>query len=190
MKFEKDYFEEVYQDYERQNPKRKLNSYLNQILKHKKSGKLLDIGCARGNFIKNAGGFFEVFGIDISKHAVNEAKRSGLDAKVAKAEKTGFKKDEFDVITMFDVIEHLSDLSILLKEIKRILRPEGLLVLSVPVYDKLAGRIVRDVDKDPTHVHKQSRSFWIRLLKENGFRIISYKGIMRYFLFKDIISIF
>lgn len=184
MKFEKEYFDKVYIDYNRQNPKRKLKSYLKEILIHKNSGKLLDIGCANGKFMKEAGKFFEVYGIDLSNHAVQYARKQGLNAKVAGAEKTLHKKREFDVVTMLDVIEHVPDINRALKEAGRILKSGGILVLSIPVYDKLAGKIVRKLDKDPTHIHKQSRDFWISALRQNNFSILEYKGIMRYFLFK------
>ncbi|MBU1203892.1 MAG: class I SAM-dependent methyltransferase, partial [Nanoarchaeota archaeon] len=76
------------------------------------------------------------------------------------------------------------NLNSLFSEIHHILKPDGLLVLSIPVYDKVAGKIVSKIDKDPTHIHKKSRQFWLRILKQNNFKIISYKGILRYFFLK------
>lgn len=184
MKFEKEYFKTAYKNYKKQNPRRKLRSYLNEILKHKSSGKLLDIGCAYGSFLMQAQKHFQSQGVDISRHTIKIAKKRGLKVKTATAEKTRFKKNTFDIITMFDVIEHIFNLNSLFSEIHHILKPDGLLVLSIPVYDKVAGKIVSKIDKDPTHIHKKSRQFWLRILKQNNFKIISYKGILRYFFLK------
>jgi 2-polyprenyl-3-methyl-5-hydroxy-6-metoxy-1,4-benzoquinol methylase len=184
MEFEEKYFMEVYRNYEKQNPDRKINSYLREILRKKREGNLLDIGCAYGTFLEKAKKYFSVRGIDVSRHAISTAKKKKFDVKVSIAEKTGFSKGKFDVITMFDVVEHVNDLDSLFKEIRRILKTEGVFVLSVPVYDGFAGAIVRMMDRDITHLHKKSRRFWINTLKKEGFSILSFKGIFRYFFLK------
>jgi 2-polyprenyl-3-methyl-5-hydroxy-6-metoxy-1,4-benzoquinol methylase len=181
MKFENEYFNENYANYNKQNPKRKIKSYLKEILRYKKSGKLLDMGCAYGVFIEYAKKYFDTYGTDTSEYAIKIAEKKRLEVRKTTTERTPFKENMFDVVTMFDVIEHIPNLENIFTEVRRILKRNGIFVLSMPVYDGIAGKIVEKIDKDPTHIHKESRSFWIDQLKQNGFKIIEYKGIMRCF---------
>ncbi len=65
------------------------------------------------------------------------------------------------------------------------LNSNGVLTLTIPVYDTYTGKIVSRLDKDPTHVHKQSRYWWLELLEKEGYEILTWKGIWRYY-FKNI----
>ncbi|MBU4346710.1 MAG: methyltransferase domain-containing protein, partial [Candidatus Omnitrophica bacterium] len=97
------------------------------------SGKLLDMGCGLGLFLKLWDPKkWELFGIDISRKAVEYAKSKGLNVKEGFLEKTDFSDKHFDVITMFYVLEHLPNPLKVLKEARRILKKNGLLVIRVP----------------------------------------------------------
>ena len=103
------------------------------IEKEYPSGKLLDMGCGLGLFLKLWNPQkWELFGIDISKKAVEYAKSKGLNVKEGSLEKTDFSDDYFDVITMFYVLEHLPHPLKVLKEARRILKENGLLIIRVP----------------------------------------------------------
>ena len=85
--------------------------YLEEILKLKTRGKLLDVGCAYGYFLQLANDKgFEVFGIDPSDYAVKKAQKK-FGSKIIKTflSKADFPEKTFAVITMFDVFEHLKD---------------------------------------------------------------------------------
>lgn len=73
-----------------------------------------------------------------------------------------------------------------LKKIHSVLSKFGTLVVVVPVYDGIIGKFVDRMDNDPTHVQKKERKFWIRLLRDQGYTILIYQGIFRYFLFRAI----
>lgn len=96
---------------------------------------VLDVGCGDGvvgAFLQIKAGV-KVTGIDISEEAVKKARRRGLDARVASSEeKFPFKDETFDVVFWGDNVEHLFNPMICLKEIKRVLKREGRLVLSCP----------------------------------------------------------
>lgn len=87
----------------------------------------------------------------------------------------------FDVVAAFDVIEHVPALPAAFASAHRLLEPGGLFVFTVPVYDGPLGWLVRRLDRDPTHVHKRGRDFWLRQLAP-GFRLRRYTGVWRYFL--------
>lgn len=95
--------------------------------------KVLDIGCAVGYLLNNFDDFgFETFGIDISPHATKQAKLSTQASTFCLDIQAGapFSDDFFDLITMFDVIEHLEKPLDALREIHRILKPHGLFILT------------------------------------------------------------
>jgi ubiquinone/menaquinone biosynthesis C-methylase UbiE len=97
------------------------------------SGKLLDMGCGLGLFLKLWDPQkWEVFGIDISEQAVEYAKSKGLNVRQGSLEKTDFSDTRFDVITMFYVLEHLPNPLKVLKEVRRVLKKDGLLVIRIP----------------------------------------------------------
>jgi 2-polyprenyl-3-methyl-5-hydroxy-6-metoxy-1,4-benzoquinol methylase len=96
------------------------------------SGRLLDIGCALGGFLavakKNG---FEVEGIEIVEYAAELARRR-LHVEVASSDiySAELAPESYDVITMWDVIEHLTDPSLAFERIGRALRPKGYVAFS------------------------------------------------------------
>ncbi len=105
--------------------------------------KLLDVGCSNGQYLKifrDCG--YEGYGIDISPHAVRYAtEHYRLAAEVTSLDDFRAKNGPFDVITLFDVIEHLHDPVDSLKKLHKLLKPGGILVLQTPNYDSLIQRM-------------------------------------------------
>jgi SAM-dependent methyltransferase len=87
----------------------------------------------------------------------------------------------FDVVAAFDVVEHIPALASAFDSAHRLLNPGGLFLFTVPVYDGPLGWLVERLDKDPTHVHKRGRDFWLGQLAPR-FRLRRYTGVWRYFL--------
>lgn len=185
MRFEEEYFKRVYGDYYSKSPAYKFRAILNEISKYKNEGKLLDVGCAYGRFLEVVSSQFKnrfsITGIDVSKHAIAIAKKnlSTSRLKVCSVEKTTFKNKSFDVITLLDVIEHVPNLEKSFIEVKSILKENGIVVILVPVYDGITGKIVNLIDKDYTHIHKKSRRFWADKLKKY-FTILESIGVIRF----------
>lgn len=182
-KFDSGYFLKHYQSVEDKNPPEKIKAYFS-LVKDQVYGKrtLLDIGCGYGRFLKEAEKYFHTFGIDPSGHAITRAKKYATTTKFEVATISSYKpKKNFDVITAFDVLEHTDKLSESLNIMKRWLKPGGVLVAVVPVYDGIFGNIGGWLDKDVTHVQKLSRWDWLKLF-ENNFRVLNKQGIIRYSL--------
>lgn len=96
---------------------------------------LLDVGCASGYFtvyFKNKAK--NICGVDINKNLIEEAKKNykGVKFILLKSEKLPFKSNTFDVVTILDVLEHVDNDKIMINEIYRVLKKNGLLILSVP----------------------------------------------------------
>lgn len=117
---------------------------LNQIGKQKNKGRLLDVGCATGVFLKLAQeSGWETWGVDISQFAVNLCRRRGLKNVLKCAfEKMKFDQGFFDVVVAFDLIEHVLDPLKFLKKIGKIMKPNGLLFLTTPNKDSLLAKFL------------------------------------------------
>lgn len=104
------------------------------VTRAKKSGRILDIGCASGIFLlgmKSRPGW-EAIGVEINPHAANIAKENQLDVFTGTLDAAAFPSNWFDAVTLWDVLEHLHDPTASLREIHRILKPDGILVIRVP----------------------------------------------------------
>lgn len=183
-----DYFNSAYRDYEGQNPTRKLDHYLEAITQRLSvpAPRLLDLGCGRGPFLERAALRFpewSLSGIDVDEDALAEASRRvpAADLRTASAEQIPLPDSSFDVITAWDALEHVPDLEKAVSEIQRCLAPGGQVAIVVPVYDGLTGPLVRRLDRDETHLHKESRAFWVDLIQES-FDGVEWHGIYRYLL--------
>jgi SAM-dependent methyltransferase len=186
--FEQGYFETIYGgDYDRRNPEYKTRGILDVVMRFETGGRLLDIGCAYGAFLKQASltGTFELYGTDISAHAVEVAgERLGdcAQLQVGGLFDSTFEPGFFDVVCLFDVIEHIEDQDAAFERIRELLRPSGLLALTIPVYDGPLGPIVQALDKDPTHLHKIGREDWVQACRSRGFDVMHWIGLYRYFV--------
>lgn len=105
--------------------------------------RVLDAACGMAygtNMLMDAGAT-AVVGVDLDPDLLAEVRpvaREGVTFEVADLRKLPFDDDEFDLITCFEAIEHVPDPEIVLDELRRVLRPEGLVVLSTPNRDVYA----------------------------------------------------
>ncbi len=185
MNFDRSYFETRYTNYERQNPPRKIAFYrrlAEAAAADCENPRILDIGCAFGLFLSSLGAGWERFGIDASDYAIAHAGESAPDVRFAVTDSANLVfPGPFDVITAFDVLEHVPDLEEMLERIAAALQPQGGFVFVVPVYDGPTGPVITLLDRDPTHLHKEGREFWLARVGAR-FRIVDWWGICRYLL--------
>lgn len=95
-----------------------------------KKGSLLDIGAGTGDFLlvaKNNG--WDTIGVEPSEKARSIANRKGIELK---QETLDFESHSFDIITMWHVLEHVPNLDSQIKELKRLLKPNGSIIIAVP----------------------------------------------------------
>jgi 2-polyprenyl-3-methyl-5-hydroxy-6-metoxy-1,4-benzoquinol methylase/predicted RNA-binding Zn-ribbon protein involved in translation (DUF1610 family) len=111
--------------------KRKLNFICNQT--KRKTGKILDIGCGTGYFLNEAKRKgWETFGIEKSEQARKRAiEYFDLFVK-PEAQIYKFPKENFDVITLWHVLEHLENLNEIMEKMHDLLLPDGIIVIAVP----------------------------------------------------------
>ena len=140
-----------------------------QLLKKvPKGAQLLEIGCSSGIFLQllKQKGYNHVTGIDISKQAIANCKRQRLQSvSVMDGAQTKFKTSQFDVIIASDVLEHIKQDTKALKEWKRILKPNGLLIVFVPAFPLLWSQ--HDVHNQ--HCRRYTKTTLRQLLSQAGF---------------------
>ena len=138
-------------------------------------GHLLDVGCATGSFLdmmRTHG--WQVSGVELNPDAARYARqRLQLDVRTGTLEQAQFSSQAFDVVTMWDVFEHVLDPRQTLSEVRRILRPGGLLALSLPNPSSLEARLFGDSwagwDR-PRHLHLFTPAMLSHYLVDAGFQ--------------------
>jgi methionine biosynthesis protein MetW len=165
--------------------------------------KVLDIGCGDGWFGKRIKKEFEadVHGVDISDVALKKARSSGLKVKQHDLDgnKLPYPNNQFDAVLCGDIIEHLFNTEFFIKEIWRVLKKDGFLVLSVPNIAAYYNRLVLLVGKLPIwiesasemtfppiendnmyntgHVRAYTKETITKLIEHHGFKIEDVKGV-------------
>ncbi len=119
--------------------RRNLRHSITAVTKHNPPGHLLDIGCATGNYLAEIRKYgWQVNGVELQADAADYArKRFGLDVFTGDLLESAFPTQSFDVVTLWDVLEHTHNPIAILKEIHRILKPGGLLIFSIPDPDSI-----------------------------------------------------
>jgi len=145
-----------------------------------KNSHILDVGCNSGSLVYNLWqlGFHALFGVDIDKSRIERGQSAYPEIKeflrVYDGSKLPFEDEKFDVITMFDVLEHIENVeSFLMDEVSRVLKTNGTLIFQTPnKYTNIPWEIWihRSFSKYKTyHVSLQSYRGLNRLLQACGF---------------------
>ena len=183
------YFATTYRDYLRQNPSRKLEFYRSVVEQHmpaKPKIKVLDVGCGMGGFLgcmrasDPARRRLTLTGVDVSEYAIAACRTQSPEEtfKVLSSGQVGDLDDKFEVVTAFDVLEHLASPDSTAVAISHCLTDDGTLTLVVPVYDGPLGSLVRLLDKDSSHIQVRSRDWWLESISTH-FTVTGWQGIFR-----------
>jgi len=151
------------------------------IARHQPGGRLLDVGCSTGSFLRAARARgFAVSGIDLGLANVERARAAGLDVHHAVVEQAPFTPRSFDVITLFDSIEHMPEPVAALEASRELLADDGLLVLTTPNVGGLFPRLTWQLfgrtigawehPTPPWHLFQFSRQTMRRALEKAGLR--------------------
>jgi SAM-dependent methyltransferase len=182
-RFDAAYYTTIYRNYERQNPDYKFALYRRSIGRQIGSAaqhSILDVGCAFGGFLGSLSPEWNRSGIDISSYAIQHAEQRHRTVRFAAAtlDRNPFR-GPFDVVTSFDVIEHISDIEDVGRAVSDLLKPKALFVFVVPVYDGPLGWLAHLLDRDPTHIHKTARKRWLDWAGRH-FEVIEWFGLFRF----------
>jgi len=137
-------------------------------------GKLLDVGAHTGVFVEIAArNGWDAWGVEPSRWAVEQARQRGLNMVEGALGTAQLADESFDVVTMWDVIEHLHDPFAALKHASRLLRPGGLLVVHTMDIDSRFARVMgrRWPWLMEMHIYYFSRRTLSAMLEAAGFRV-------------------
>lgn len=151
---------------------------------------VLEIGCGNGNGAKLIQKYFspkQIYAIDIDQNMIKIAKDKVKDDNIsfmmASATNLPFESDTFDAIFDFGVIHHIPNWGECIKELKRVLKPGGELIiedLSTETFDSLLGKLIKKITDHP-YERMFSRQKFIASIEENGFKNIK---VQEHFPFK------
>lgn len=138
------------------------------------TGRVLDIGCGTGGFLayaeKNG---WEASGIDFDAYAIKTAKEIFRLNNVETAELKEYyarnQEKKFDLITFFDVFEHLDNHLEFISLVKMLLRPGGYIAMSLPYRERADWLLAADIP--PRHLTRWGRTAIKFFLERNGFKI-------------------
>lgn len=159
-----------------------MKKFLKQIKRYKSSGKLLDVGCAMGFFVELAlGNGYDAYGFDPSEYAAAYAKKS-VDGRVRHAtiQSVHYPEKSFDVITVFDVVEHLGDPQKDLRKLSNYLKDDGILLIATGNAGSLSAKVFRrrwPFYTPPQHLFYFTKKNFETLLRQSGFTPIYWFGI-------------
>jgi 2-polyprenyl-3-methyl-5-hydroxy-6-metoxy-1,4-benzoquinol methylase len=137
--------------------------------------RLLDVGCHIGVFLEIAAERgWDAWGVEPSHWAAEQARRRGLNVKTGTLSEAGFADHSFDVVTLWDVIEHLSDPRGELEKVNRVLKPGGLLCIHTMDIESPLARLMgrRWPWFMEMHLYYFSRATLSAFLMKTGFQVI------------------
>lgn len=184
----KNHFNETAEYYNESNDGKFVKSMYNDILNRISSinpNKILDLGCGNGNVLKMLEGKTnaDLYGLDLSENMINEAKKR-LDSKVnltiGDSENLPYENNQFDVIICNASFHHYPKPNLVLKEIKRVLKSDGIFILGDPtipfsLFLKVFNYFLKYSNSGDYKIY--SKKEIIELLNKNGFSVENFKMI-------------
>jgi len=160
--------------------KKNFKGFLKLIKPHQPQGRLLEIGSAYGFFLDEAKNNYECTGQEISKDAADYAKRKH-NSNILNGDLIDLqlKENSFDLVVMWDTIEHLQHPDLYLSEIHKILKDKGYLFFTTGNIDgiipKVKGRQWR-LMKPPWHLHYFSKKTVTQLLQRLHYEVLEVRS--------------
>lgn len=186
----------AYTDYEKESKflKKSFLKRIELLRKYQSDGNLLDIGCATGSFMEKASNFYKVSGIDVSDYAIKQAKSKKLDVWQGMLDDSPYRNQVFDVVTLWDTIEHVADPKETIAQVGKIVRPEGIIGLTTgdvgSIFAQMCGSFWH-LYNIPQHLSYFDKKTITKILNNAGFEVkeIVYPSInltLDYLLFRFI----
>lgn len=104
-----------------------------EAIPYRGDGRFLDVGCGGGSYLYRLRQWgWDVYGVEPSQAGTAQARSLGLNVYHGRLKEAGFQDAFFDVVRLHHVLEHLTDGVGTMREIRRILKPEGKVYITVP----------------------------------------------------------
>ena len=140
-----------------------LDKYLPAQTSDGKQRRAMDLGCGTGLNLDYLAEYGDAVGLDSSEQALEFCQQRG-HTRLCLADSLPFADNSFDIITALDVVEHIPDDLAVMREVRRVLKPNGLIIVSVPAY----GRLWSYWDQILGHYRRYTTSSMRRLCRRAG----------------------
>lgn len=162
------------------------------IRKYQDGGRLLDVGCATGTFLEAASKYWQAEGVEISSYASKIAQNKNLNVYNGELQNSPYVKNQYQVATLWDTLEHLVDPQETVNLLSKMLVPGGIIALTTGDVGSRAAKISGrywHLYNIPQHLSFFDRKTITRLLKNGDFEVsaISYPSLnfsLDYLLFR------
>lgn len=148
---------------------------------------VIDIGCSYGYAVeagKRLG--LRSMGVDVSQHVVKQCVERGLEARVGNTDQIPASDGEFDIVLMKHVLEHSSSPATALSEVRRVLSPNGVVVIAVPDVEYIKATMSGPDHKyyAPDHHGREHHVYYsqqtlAQMLERHGFKVQTHSKIVR-----------
>ncbi|EKD96516.1 MAG: methyltransferase type 11 [uncultured bacterium] len=167
----------AYSDYEKEaeSLKKSFKNRVDILSKYHGSGTLLDVGCATGAFMEVASSKWDVYGVDVSEYAVEQAKKKNLKAFAGVIKDSPYINQKFDVVTLWDTIEHVSDPLETIQQLSEMTKPGSIVALTTgdvgSFMARLSGKFWH-LYNIPQHLSYFNKNTITRMFKESKFEVV------------------
>ena len=162
---------------------------VHQMITHfcPEKGKVLDVGAGTGKMLqelKQSG--WQIFGIDTHQEAIKQSKRRDIPIQLIDIAKQSlpYQDNSFDLVIALDTLEHIANDKKAIKEINRVIKPAGIIILTVPAYQWLFCYW----DKMLGHYRRYSSKTLKRLVNNSGLEILFLSYFFSYLLLPTVIT--
>ena len=153
---------------------KRYNELLDYFEQFRKTGKLIDVGCGIGYFLEEAKKRgWEVYGTEFTDEAIKICEAKGINMQKGVLSPEDFDPNSFDVITSFEVLEHINNPQEEINNFHKILRKGGLVYLTTPNFNSLLRYRLKsayNVITYPEHLSYYTKRTIHRLFKNKGFK--------------------
>jgi SAM-dependent methyltransferase len=145
-------------------------------------GRLLDVGCGPGVFLEVARDRgWQVEGLEFNAWCVERVRRLGIPVFDSPLEKADLSPGAYQCITLWTVLEHIVEPRAFLESIRRLVSPDGVILVLVPNVDSLAIRVLHEkavTFSGDSHVNHFGPATLARLLELSGFGVVDCETIL------------
>lgn len=158
---------------------KRYNELLNKFEKFRRNNNILDVGCGDGFFLDQAKKRnWNVYGTEFREQAVKKCSEKGINMKQGKLSSLNYTPDFFDVITSFEVIEHINNPTEEISAFNKILRQGGAVYITTPNFNSLSRHVLGNkwnVIEYPEHLCYYTISTLKNLFWKYNFRMTAHE---------------
>ncbi len=153
---------------------------LDEFEPYRKNNRILDVGCGRGAFLVEAlKRGWDAWGSEYSARAVEICREKGINMMEGQLDPALFDRKDFDVVTSFEVLEHMNEPHKEVTSIHTLLRSGGLFYCTTPNFNSLMRYYLKtdyNVIGYPEHLCYYTRPTMHKLMRMNGFRKLKFRS--------------